>query len=41
MKHVFVAAVALVGLTILAAALAPAAVVEDVQGKVAGVEFMD
>ncbi len=41
MKHVFVAAVALVGLTSLAVAQAPVAVVEDVQGKVAGVEFMD
>jgi hypothetical protein len=41
MKHVFVAAVALAGLTSLAAAQAPVAVVEDVQGKVAGVEFMD
>src|SRR5580698_11354743 len=41
MKQVFVAAVALVGLTSLAAAQAPVAVVEDVQGKVSGVEFMD
>ena len=41
MKRVFAAAIALVGLTSLAAAQAPVAVVEDVQGKVAGVEFMD
>jgi hypothetical protein len=41
MKRVFAAAIALVGLTSLAAAQAPVAVVEDVQGKVDGVEFMD
>ncbi len=41
MKTIFAVLVALVGLTGLAAAQAPVAVVEDVQGKVAGAEFMD
>jgi hypothetical protein len=41
MKHVLAAAVALFGLTGSAAAQGPVAVVEDVQGKVTGVEFMD
>jgi hypothetical protein len=41
MKRVFAAAVTLVSLTGLAAAQAPVAVVEDVQGKVTGAEFMD
>jgi len=41
MKSMFAAIVGLVGFTGLAAAQAPVAVVEDVQGKVTGVEFMD
>lgn len=41
MKHVLGVAVALAGLTGLAAAQGPVAVVEDVQGKVTDVEFMD
>jgi hypothetical protein len=41
MKRIFAAMVALVGFSGLAAAQAPVAVVEDVQGKVTGVEFMD
>jgi hypothetical protein len=41
MKRMFGAVLALVGATGLAAAQAPVAVVEDVQGKVTGVEFMD
>jgi hypothetical protein len=41
MKTIFVAIICLFGLTALAAAQAPTAVVEDVQGKVSGVEFMD
>jgi len=41
MKTMFAALVALVGFTGLAAAQAPVAVVEDVQGKVTGAEFMD
>ena len=41
MKSLFAAIIALVGFTGLAAAQAPVAVVEDVQGKVTGVEFMD
>jgi hypothetical protein len=41
MKNIFGAAIALIGLTGTAAAQAPVAIVEDVQGKVAGVEFMD
>jgi hypothetical protein len=41
MKCIFGAVLALVGATGLAAAQAPVAVVEDVQGKVSGVEFMD
>ena len=41
MKSMFAAVVVFAGLTGLAAAEAPVAVVEDVQGTVAGVEFMD
>lgn len=41
MKHVFAAAIALLGLAGPVAAQGPVAVVEDVQGKVTGVEFMD
>ena len=41
MKRMFGAVIALIGATGLAAAQAPVAVVEDVQGKVTGVEFMD
>jgi hypothetical protein len=41
MKSLFAAIIALVGFTGLAAAQTPVAVVEDVQGKVTGVEFMD
>src|SRR5664279_2576757 len=41
MKNVFAAIVGLVGLTGAGAAQVPVAVVEDVQGKVTGVEFMD
>ena len=41
MKNIFGAAIALIGLTGTAAAQAPVAVVEEVQGKVTGVEFMD
>ncbi len=41
MKSIFAAAIGLIGLTGTAAAQAPVAVVEDVQGKVTGVEFMD
>ena len=41
MKTVCAAVVAFVGFTGLAAAQAPVAVVEDVQGKVTGAEFMD
>jgi hypothetical protein len=41
MKRIFAAVIGLVGFTGLAQAQAPVAVVEDVQGKVTGVEFMD
>jgi hypothetical protein len=41
MKSIFAAIVGLVGFTGWAAAQTPVAVVEDVQGKVSGVEFMD
>jgi hypothetical protein len=41
MKSLFAAIIGLVGFTGLAAAQTPVAVVEDVQGKVTGVEFMD
>jgi hypothetical protein len=41
MKSIFAAVVGLIGCTGLAAAQAPVAVVEDVQGKVTGAEFMD
>lgn len=41
MKCIFAAMVGLVGFTGIAAAQAPVAVVEDVQGKVTGAEFMD
>ena len=41
MKSIFVAIIGFVGFTGLASAQAPVAVVEDVQGKVTGVEFMD
>jgi hypothetical protein len=41
MKTMFAAVVALIGFAGLAAAQAPVAVVEDVQGKVTGAEFMD
>ena len=41
MKVIFVAIVGLIGLAGPAAAQAPVAVVEDVQGKVTGAEFMD
>jgi hypothetical protein len=39
--RIFAAVVGFVGFTALAAAQAPVAVVEDVQGKVTGAEFMD
>jgi hypothetical protein len=41
MKSLFAAMIGLVGFTTLATAQTPVAVVEDVQGKVTGVEFMD
>jgi hypothetical protein len=41
MKTIFAAIVGLIGLTGMAAAQAPVAVVEDTQGKVTGAEFMD
>src|ERR1700730_12280044 len=41
MKRIFAAMVGLLGFTGLAAAQTPVAVVEAVQGKVSGVEFMD
>ena len=41
MKSIFAAVVGLIGCTGLAAAQVPVAVVEDVQGKVTGAEFMD
>ena len=41
MKSLFAAIVVFVGFTGLAVAQAPVAVVEDVQGKVTGAEFMD
>ena len=41
MKTMFAAVVAFIGFAGLAAAQAPVAVVEDVQGKVSGAEFMD
>src|SRR6201996_77203 len=41
MKRLFAVMVALVGLTKIACAQTPVAVVEDVQGKVTGAEFMD
>jgi hypothetical protein len=41
MKSVFAAVAGVIGFTGLAAAQAPVAVVEDVQGKVTGAEFMD
>jgi hypothetical protein len=42
MKHLFSAAIALIGLTgIASAGQAPVAVVEDVHGKVSGAELMD
>jgi hypothetical protein len=41
MKSIIAAIVGLIGFTGVAAAQAPVAVVEDVQGKVTGVEFMD
>ena len=41
MKHVFATALALLGFTGVAGAQGPVAVVEEVQGKVTGVEFMD
>jgi hypothetical protein len=41
MKTIFAAMIGLIGSTGLAAAQAPVAVVEDVQGPVSGVEFMD
>src|ERR1700732_5441633 len=41
MKSVFAAVVGFIGFTGVAAAQAPVAVVEDVQGKVTGAEFMD
>jgi hypothetical protein len=41
MKSMVVAIVGLIGFTGLAAAQTPVAVVEDVQGKVTGAEFMD
>ncbi|THD63587.1 MAG: hypothetical protein E7813_17710 [Bradyrhizobium sp.] len=41
MKRMFAAMIGLVGSTGLAVAQAPVAVVEDVQGNVTGVEFMD
>jgi hypothetical protein len=41
MKSMFAAVVVFAGLTGPAAAQAPVAVVEDVQGTVTGVEFMD
>src|ERR1700754_602588 len=41
MKSIFIAIVGSIGFTGLAAAQAPVAVVEDVQGPVTGAEFMD
>jgi hypothetical protein len=41
MKRIFAAIVGLIGLTSAAHTETPVAVVEDVQGKVTGVEFMD
>jgi hypothetical protein len=41
MKTIFAAMIGLIGFTGLAAAQPPVAVVEDVQGPVSGVEFMD
>src|SRR5689334_17096566 len=41
MKTILLVVVWFAGLTGLAAAQAPAAIVEDVQGKVTGAEFMD
>jgi hypothetical protein len=41
MKRIFAVIVSLIALTSAAHAQAPVAVVEDVQGKVSGVEFMD
>ena len=41
MKSILAAVVGFIGFTGLAAAQAPVAVVEDVQGKVTGAEFMD
>jgi hypothetical protein len=41
MKSLFAAIIGIIGFTGLAAAQTPVAVVEDVQGKVTGVEFMD
>src|SRR3974390_2337896 len=41
MKRIFAAIVGLIGLTSAAHAETPVAVVEEVQGKVTGVEFMD
>ena len=41
MKRIFVAIIGLIGLTGAAHAQTPVAVVEDVQGKVSGVEFLD
>jgi hypothetical protein len=41
MRRTFLLSVCLLGLAVPAAAQAPVAVVEDVKGKVAGVEFMD
>jgi hypothetical protein len=41
MKNIFATVVVFVGFTGLAAAQTPVAVVEDVQGKVTGAEFMD
>jgi hypothetical protein len=41
MKSIFAAVVIFIGFTALAVAQAPVAVVEDVQGKVTGAEFMD
>jgi hypothetical protein len=41
MKSAFAAVIGLIGFTGVVAAQAPVAVVEDVQGKVSGVEFMD
>ncbi len=41
MKRILAAAIGFVGLTVSAGAQTPVALVEDLQGKVAGVEFMD